>query len=68
MFVGGIHCGDSNEINREEIKMKFVNLQVETADQVAMLTINRPKVPNTLDLEMLAELEKAITALEKDVR
>lgn len=48
--------------------MKFVNLQVETADQVAMLTINRPKVPNTLDLEMLAELEKAITALEKDVR
>jgi enoyl-CoA hydratase len=46
--------------------MEFKNLLVEVADQVATVTINRPKVLNALNAETLKELEQAFAALEAD--
>jgi enoyl-CoA hydratase len=39
---------------------------VETADHVAVITINRPKVLNALDLPTLLELETAFERVERD--
>jgi len=46
--------------------MSFENLILEKAGQVAMITINRPKVLNALDLATLEELERAAEDLTED--
>lgn len=47
--------------------MEFKNLLIEAADGVATLTINRPQSLNTLNSEVLRELEGALHGLEDDV-
>ena len=42
--------------------MEFKNLQIEVTDQIATLTINRPKALNSLNLETLEELKARITS------
>jgi enoyl-CoA hydratase len=46
--------------------MSFENLILEKAGQVATITINRPKVLNSLDLATLEELERAAADLTED--
>jgi enoyl-CoA hydratase len=46
--------------------MSFNNLQLETRDGVAVLTVNRPKVLNALNAETIAELDAAISQLAAD--
>jgi len=47
--------------------MKFKNLLIETVDKVATLTVNRPKSLNSLNSEVLGELECALYALDLDM-
>jgi enoyl-CoA hydratase len=44
------------------------HLLVEKSDGVALLTINRPKVLNALNIEVLEELKVVLGALEEDPR
>lgn len=44
--------------------MSFNNIIVETEGFLGLVTINRPKVLNALNLETLKELEEAMTGLE----
>jgi enoyl-CoA hydratase len=46
--------------------MTFKNLLIETADAVALLTINSPKTLNALNSEVLGELECALYGLNLD--
>ena len=46
------------------------NVQLEVADQIATVTIDRPKALNALNTETLSELKECFSELEKqkDVR
>ena len=44
----------------------FANLLVERDDAVAIVTVNRPKVMNALNVQTLGELERAMAALAGD--
>ena len=46
------------------------NVQLEVADQIATVTIDRPKALNALNTETLSELKESFSELEKqkDVR
>ena len=46
--------------------MELKNLQVETVEGVAVLTVDRPKVLNALDTETLRELDGVLDALAAD--
>ncbi len=46
--------------------MEFKNLLIETADGVALLTINSPRTMNALNSEVLGELECALYELNLD--
>jgi len=46
--------------------MSYNNILVETTDNVAVLTINRPKQLNALNAETIAELGNAFKTLEAD--
>lgn len=46
--------------------MEFNNLLIETADNVATLTVNRPRSLNSLNSEVLGELECALNGLNLD--
>ncbi len=50
--------------------MSYKNLIVENQKEIAVIRINRPKALNALNLEVLAELEKAVevVAEDKDIR
>ena len=48
--------------------MECNNLLIEISDDVAMVTINRPKALNALDGATMEELHRAFTLLEKDQR
>ncbi len=44
----------------------FANLLVERDDAVAIVTVNRPKVMNALNVQTLGELERVMTTLAED--
>ena len=46
--------------------MDFKNLTIAKEENVAVLTINRPKALNALNTELLNELDKAIDVLKKE--
>lgn len=46
--------------------MSYNNILVETADSIAVLTINRPNQLNALNSETIAELSSAFKSLEED--
>jgi len=46
--------------------MEFKNLQIEVTDQIATLTINRPKALNSLNLETLEELKAYFGTVQND--
>ena len=46
--------------------MKFNNLLIETEEQLAIVTINRPAKLNALNKETIKDLHKAISALDED--
>ena len=46
--------------------MDYQNILVETADNIAVITINRPNQLNALNSATIAELSSAFTALEAD--
>ena len=45
--------------------MKFQHLQFELSDKVGVLTINRPRVLNALNSEVLEKLESFAKQIEK---
>jgi len=45
--------------------MSYNTIEVEISDGIATLTFNRPKVLNALNLEVIAELGKAISELQE---
>jgi enoyl-CoA hydratase len=47
--------------------MKYNNILIETADNIAVLTINRPDQLNALNSETIAELSSAFKSLEADI-
>lgn len=44
----------------------FENIELDFKEKYALITINRPKVRNALNLDTLAEIEEAIEICEKD--
>lgn len=46
--------------------MQYTNIILETADRVATIRLNRPDALNALNLELLAELSHAVSAVGED--
>jgi len=46
---------------------EYANLLFEKRDQIAYLTVNRPKVLNALNMETMEELRRAFTAAREDL-
>ena len=46
--------------------MSYQVINVERTDRVAVITLNRPEVLNALSLQLVRELDRALTELEKD--
>ncbi|MCD4658232.1 MAG: enoyl-CoA hydratase/isomerase family protein [Planctomycetes bacterium] len=46
--------------------MEFINIKIEKADGIAVVTINRPKVLNALNIETVSEIRQAFMALRED--
>ena len=46
--------------------MEFNNLRIEKAEGIAVVTINRPKVLNALNIETVSEIKQVFTALCDD--
>ena len=44
----------------------YQNLKVETKNQIAYVTINRPEKLNALNMAVMMELRAAFTAIEED--
>jgi enoyl-CoA hydratase len=54
------------EVDAMETKMENKCVLVETTDHIATLTINRPESLNSLNSEVLEELDRALEDLERD--
>jgi enoyl-CoA hydratase len=48
----------------KEVLMSYNTIEVNLSDGIATITFNRPKVLNALNLEVIAELRKAVSDLE----
>jgi 2-(1,2-epoxy-1,2-dihydrophenyl)acetyl-CoA isomerase len=48
--------------------MEYAVIQLETANNVATLTLNRPEMKNALNVQMRAEITHAVKAAERDAR
>ena len=46
--------------------MKYENIQTSVHDAVALVTLNRPKVLNALNHDMMVELADAVESFETD--
>ncbi len=46
--------------------MKYENILTSVQDAVALVTLNRPKVLNALNHDMMAELADAVDVFETD--
>jgi 2-(1,2-epoxy-1,2-dihydrophenyl)acetyl-CoA isomerase len=46
--------------------MTYQNIKVDQTDRVAIITLNRPEVLNALNLQLVRELDEAITQMEDD--
>ena len=46
--------------------MSFEAIKVERQDRVAVVTLNRPEVLNALNLQLVRELDQAVTEIEQD--
>jgi len=46
--------------------MSYQAIKTEQVDRVAIITMNRPEVLNALNLQLVSELDEAITQMEKD--
>lgn len=46
--------------------MSYKNIQFETRDRIAFITINRPEVSNALDLQTVEELHSVISEIAQD--
>ncbi len=46
--------------------MSYKNIQFETRDRIAFITINRPEVRNALDLQTVEELHSVISEIAQD--
>ncbi|MBI2809355.1 MAG: enoyl-CoA hydratase/isomerase family protein [Candidatus Melainabacteria bacterium] len=46
--------------------MTYQNITTAVEDQVGIVTLNRPKVLNALNHELMAELVKALEAFDRD--
>ena len=46
--------------------MSYQAIKTEQVDRVAIITMNRPEVLNALNLELVSELDEAITQMEQD--
>jgi len=47
--------------------MAYENIKVEKRDSIAIVTIDRPKVLNALNMATMSELREAFTELRDDV-
>ena len=48
--------------------MEYSAIRLETANNVATLTLNRPDMKNALNVQMRAEITHAVKAAERDAR
>ena len=46
--------------------MSYQVINIEKTDRVAVITLNRPEVLNALNLQLVRELDSALTELEQD--
>ena len=46
--------------------MSYQEIEIDRVDRVAVITLNRPGVLNALNLQLVREVENAITELEQD--
>jgi len=46
--------------------MSYETIKIEQAQRVAIVTLNRPEVLNALNLQLVRELDAALTAMESD--
>ena len=53
-------------MNKNERRFEFENLEVEVADQIAVIQFSRPEIKNPLSVKTLEELNEIFTFLESD--
>jgi enoyl-CoA hydratase len=51
---------------REEAKMSYETIEVETHGRVGLVRLNRPQALNALNALLISELDRALTGFEKD--